>query len=394
MYLTSKSDGERRNAEQIILAVIEREKKLLRPGRGFAMYPEYDDAYDDYSRATVRYLWSLNQLDELKDVSRNLRRAATEGLSLADTAAEAHGMERVPMKISSAADAYATANAGDASSTERYFAEILDFSGKAVTIRGSSDSVNTRATLAYAGAAFVAIGQFERAVRLTNQVTRQLNDQGQLYSTLDSVAAIVLMIRLRTAGLVSGEARLRVNGKEMTALEATSSSDQVESIEVLDGVAAVEITRIHEEDWTRFEVGFPVRIRFRDANDKRKKRFRMGERAELVVTLPDGYQVGDLGSRLPTGMLGMDSRRRQGQAVHDGFRGQRRAAHPGDRDLEDRRAAALRRLRPKHVRGGARDHSRAPHGEGSASMADSLACSAATPASAREPAAIEATRAV
>ncbi len=63
------------------------------------------DAYDYYSRATARYLWSLNQLDELKDVSRNLRRAAREGLSLADTAAEAHSMERVPMKISSAADA-------------------------------------------------------------------------------------------------------------------------------------------------------------------------------------------------------------------------------------------------------------------------------------------------
>ena len=59
-------------------------------------------------------------------------------------------------------------------------------------------------------------------------------------------------------------------------------------------VVRIEISRIHEEDWNRFEVGFPVRIGFRDANDKRKKRFRMGERAELVVTLPDGYQVGDL----------------------------------------------------------------------------------------------------
>jgi hypothetical protein len=93
---------------------------------------------------------------------------------------------------------------------------------------------------------------------------------------------------------VSAEGRLRVNGKEMTALEATSLSDQVESIEVLDGVAAVEITRLHEEDWNRFEAGFPVRVGFRNLDGSQKRHFRMGEPAELLVSLPDGYQVGDL----------------------------------------------------------------------------------------------------
>lgn len=154
--------------------------------------------------------------------------------------------------------------------------------------------MQTRATLAYAGASFLAMGHVEKGIRLANQVTRQLNEQGRLYSTYDSVPAIALMIQVRTRGFVSDGGRVRVNGKEMTALEAASVSDQVESIEVLDGVAAVEITRIHEEDWNRFETQFPVRVGFRDDDDHRKNHFRMGERAELVVTLPDGYQVGDL----------------------------------------------------------------------------------------------------
>jgi hypothetical protein len=294
MYLTSKTAGTRRDAEQIILAGIEREKKMLRPGRGFAMYPDDRHADDYWGPAAVRYLWSLDQLEAVPELSPSLRRAATEGLALADTAAEAYGIKRVPETIRSNADAYAAATAGNATTAEKHFAEILDFAGEDVTLRGHTDPVETRATLAYAGASFLAMGQVEKGVRLANQVTRELNDQGRLYSTADSVAAIVLMIQVRTRGLVSAEGRLRVNGKEVTALEATSLSDQVESIEVLDGVAAVEITRIHKEDWNRFEAGFPVRVGFRNLDGSQKRHFRMGERAELLVSLPDGYQVGDL----------------------------------------------------------------------------------------------------
>jgi len=258
------------------------------------MYPDDRDANDYWGPPAVRYLWSLDQLEAVPELSPSLRRAATEGLALADTAAEAYGIKRVPKTIVSLADAYAAATAGNAPAAEKYFAKILNFTGKDVTLHRHTDPVETRATLAYAGASFLAMGQVEKGVRLANQVTRQLNDQGRLYSTADSVAAIVLMIQVRTRGLVSVEGRLRVNGNEMTALEATSLSDQVESIKVLDGVAAVEITRVHEEDWNRFEAGFPVRVGFRNLDGSQKRHFRMGERAELLVSLPDGYQVGDL----------------------------------------------------------------------------------------------------
>ena len=40
MYLTSEKPGMRRKAEEIVLAGIAREKKMLRPGKGFSMYPD------------------------------------------------------------------------------------------------------------------------------------------------------------------------------------------------------------------------------------------------------------------------------------------------------------------------------------------------------------------
>ncbi len=81
---------------------------------------------------------------------------------------------------------------------------------------GSRHAVAQRAELAYAAASFLALGQLTLGIRIANQVTRQLNEQGRLYSTVDSVAAIVLMIQLRTVQLASGDGRIRVNGKEMS----------------------------------------------------------------------------------------------------------------------------------------------------------------------------------
>jgi hypothetical protein len=296
MYLTVKGEAERRRAEQIILAGIAREKEMILPGKGFAMYPEQKNVVEHYSRLAVRYLWSLDKLAEVPGLSKSLRDAVREGVEMADTAAEAHGMTRAPQRIDSVEDAYAAAaSGGNTASAQKFLSSLLDSSGAEIKIRGNrSHAVAERSTLAYAAASLIALDQLAMGIRIANQVTRQFNEEGRLYSTVDSVAAIVLMIQLRSSQLVTGGGRVRVNGKEMSTLEATELADQVESIEVLEGAAAVEVTRIREEDWDAYSSGFPLRIGFRDSRDKKVDRFRMGERVELLINMSQGYKTGDL----------------------------------------------------------------------------------------------------
>jgi hypothetical protein len=297
VYLTVETDAGRRRAEDIILAGIARERKMIRPGKGFAMYPgRGESVVEHYSRLAVRYLWALDRLEEVPGLSKALRSAIREGLVMADTAAKAHRMERVPRKIKCVEDAYAAVAASKSTEkAQEFLANLLDSAGAEIKIRGTRPhAVAERAQLAYAGASLLVLGRLDLAVRIINQVTRHFNEDGGLYSTVDSVAAIILMIQLRRSGLITGEGRVRVNGEEMTTHEATALGDQVESIEVVEGVTAVEVTRIHEEDWGSFSSDFPVRVGFRDSRGKRMKRFAMGDRTELAVSIPQGYQAGDL----------------------------------------------------------------------------------------------------
>jgi hypothetical protein len=294
MYLTAKNQGQRSKAEQIILAGIAREQKMIRPS-GFAMYPGDEYISEHYSTLAVRYLWKLNQLDQIPDLSLGLREAVREGLLLADLAAEAHQMKRLPDQIHGIEDAYAVATEGGEPGRVKTFIEsLIDFSNSQPSVKDKAHAVAERAVFAYAAASLIATDDMRRGIPLANTVTRQFNEQGSLYSTVDSVAAIALMIQLRLAGVVTGEGRVRVNDREMSTLEASQFSDRVESIEVVDGIAAVEVKRIHEEDWDAFAYAFPVKVGFRDSKGDPVRAFRAGDRAELMVSLPEGYQSGDI----------------------------------------------------------------------------------------------------
>jgi len=296
MYVTAKNEGQRNAAEEIILAGIARERTMIRPDQGFAMYPNDIDINEYYSELTVRYLWKLEQLDAIPDLSNNLRKAMREGVSMADNAAQAHKMQRIPREVRNIEDIYTlTALWKDTHAVGRQLIEnLIDFSGSEPSLKAPRHAVADRQTLAYAAASLIAMGDLKDGIKLANQVTRQLNEQGMLYSTEDSVAAIALLSELKKSGLVTGEARLCVNGEEMTAGDAALLNVPIESIEVLSGVAAVEVTRLHEEDWTRFVDSFPIGIRFVNADNSEIRHVRAGDCIELVISLPKGYQTGDI----------------------------------------------------------------------------------------------------
>ncbi len=300
MYLSAASPVARSLAEEIILAGLAREHKMHLPGRGFSLYPGGKRVSEHYSPLAVRYLWTLDQLDEMPDLSGSLRSALEDSREMVADAAAAHGLARRPDRIASIEDAYAVVTAGgDAEGALGFVRSSLDVQGHEVRVHPPSQrrwhQVAERTFLAYAAATLIALGDRRLGTRVANLITRQLNAEGRLYSTVDSVAAIALMIQLRRANLVAGQARLRVNGREMTVHEAQELADQVETVEVLDGVAAVEVLRLHEEDWNALESTFPVQVDFlRGSRKRRIERFAMGDRVDLAVRLPDGYRSGDL----------------------------------------------------------------------------------------------------
>ncbi len=298
MYLVTDNAAERKLAERIILAGIARERTMRARGKGFYLYPAVRTVSDYYSRLTVRYLWTLRQLQGLEGLPASLRRAAAEGVSLADAAGKDHEITPAPRAPMTIAEAYAaaTAEGGDRGAARSFLAEQIRVEGKEVTLKRYDHAVANRAALAYGAAALIALGDLKRGLTIANAVTRQLNEQGALYSTVDSVAALALLIELRKARvLAEGGGRLKVNGREMSAVQAAELGDQVESAEVLEGVAAVEVCLRREEDWSSFGSDVPLQVGLRgSATGARINAVKPGQRVDLRVELPEGYTPGDL----------------------------------------------------------------------------------------------------
>jgi len=297
MYLTASEDPSRRQAEQIIITGIAREQKMFRPGRGFIMYPDQDYFSEHYSKYAVFYLWRLQPLEALPDLSSSLRQAVQEGLVMANQAAEVHKLQRIPDRINQIEDAYTLATLQKMPEAIHQFIDtLIDFTGTEIRLYKPTHQVADRTIMAYAAASLIALKDWQRGLRLANQVTRQFNAQGCLYSTVDSVAALALLQQLKLANVAMGTGQVRVNSKAMTLEEALTLTEPVTSVEVIEGVAAVEVTYLHTEDWEFFGQPFPITVDFRetDSAGKQKKRFALGNRLTLHITLPQGYRLGDL----------------------------------------------------------------------------------------------------
>jgi hypothetical protein len=142
----------------------------------------------------------------------------------------------------------------------------------------------------------IALKDWQRGLRLANQVTQQFNAQGRLYSTVDSIAALALLQQLKLADIAIGTGQVRVNTKTMTLEEALTLEESLTSVEVIEGVAAVEVTYPHIEDWESFGQPFPIAVDFRETHStsKKKKQFTLGNRLTLQIVLPQGYRLGDI----------------------------------------------------------------------------------------------------
>ncbi|MBI4858863.1 MAG: hypothetical protein HY815_01110 [Candidatus Riflebacteria bacterium] len=319
MYTLAGDDGDRRaRAEAIIIAGVRREASMWLRGRGFKMYPEcVDEPHPYYGPKAARYLRNLALLRSGRGSAgaggrtgpgAALERAIDEGLAMAEDASGAYRLQWPPTDTATCEEAYAVVRFGaDGASRERGLARArghaaLVAAGRPLDQTASSPylsgAVAMRAESSFAAAALLRCGgaaDRRAALALANSVVKDLGDEGRLYSTVDSVAAIALMSELRAARIVvgAGAGTVDVDGRRLSITEATELTGGIRAIAAVEGVAAVEVVRLKEEDWAALASSAPVLVTV-EKGGRAMRRFVVGDALDLRVKLERGHKDGDL----------------------------------------------------------------------------------------------------
>ncbi|HEV2581452.1 MAG TPA: hypothetical protein VGT44_11435, partial [Ktedonobacteraceae bacterium] len=126
-----------------------------------------------------------------------------------------------------------------------------------------------------------------KAIAATNYLTSQLNEEGRLYSTVDTAACLSLLLGLREVGIVSTAdgGRVELNRQQMSLADALAFNETVKTLRCIEGVIAAQITSEVIEDWDAFKSAIPVEARL-ERDGRAQKHFRVGDALELVISVP------------------------------------------------------------------------------------------------------------
>ncbi|MCA9792414.1 MAG: hypothetical protein KC910_11485 [Candidatus Eremiobacteraeota bacterium] len=257
--------GDRPRYEAVIRAGVEREKQMHRPGKGFALYPKGEHPDTRWGPQAALYLRQLAMLE-----APELAGLVAEAVAMADDALAAYGT-CWPPPGTDPQSAYLQARFGP-STLEALSAARNGF---AHTWPGA---VGKRLETAYRAAILLRLGSASdrtSAMKMAAEVLAQLDEQGRLYSTCDSVAALALMSEM---GNQAGRGTCRLLGEP----------DNPDRIEVTEGDVLVEVTSKFERDWSELSGKICVQARLSSPRPK------VGESLSLELVLPGGYVAGDL----------------------------------------------------------------------------------------------------
>jgi hypothetical protein len=300
--------GEEAKLREVIVAGVNREKKMHLPGRGFMMYPPEEsgghrEPNDYWGQRAAEHLLGLAIIGQPLfngKLDPAIRQALEEAVTMGQDAAKAYKLPLIPNQIKNGRDAYRAvmlngANHGQAVDYARQ--SLQQLSASATNPGGGA--VIYREEQAYSAATLLAARtELPLAIGAVNRLAKSLDEQGRLYSTVDSTALISLMVALRSAGIGVGagsNARISLDGQEMPLEEAieTAASGQVEEIDVLEGSALVELTTEVVEDWNSFRAEVPVGVQLARSSKINLRPVRVGDNLELIVKL-ERYEPGQL----------------------------------------------------------------------------------------------------
>jgi hypothetical protein len=285
----------------------QRLRSMALPGGGFCMYPPDEGRSSQvdthYAPRGVQHLLHLPAPARAGIRDQALLEMLEDILALAKNAAAYYKLAVPPQKIASCHDACLVMQLSDSqkprvAALAYARAQLREVGGQAfvplpVQATGRNlygTEVAQRQETAYAAAALLAGGEtadIPKAIAATNYLTGQLNEEGRLYSTVDTAACLLLLLGLREAGIVTsaGEGRIEVNGQPLALADALAYGEKVNMLRCIEGVIAVQVTSEAIEDWNAFNGAIPVDVRL-ERDGRAQRRFRAGDALDLVISVP------------------------------------------------------------------------------------------------------------
>lgn len=283
---------------EVILTGVAREKTMFLPGQGFMMYPPEESGgnrqpNDYWGKLAARHLGDLSLLGASllnSGLDPEIGQALREAQAMGDAALQAYRLPLVPEKIESGREAFQVVLKKGSK-----LAQSLNYARTSLANQGvlaGKGQVLAREEKAYCAAALLAGGAQSDlliAIKVANDLAKELDGEGRLYSTVDSVALICLLLGLRSAGIGgSGSSRLKLDGREMALAQALelAAGGEVHQVEVIEGAALVEVTSELVEDWNSFQGEVPVAVELIQRG-RLGRSLRLGDTLDLVVKIQE-----------------------------------------------------------------------------------------------------------
>jgi hypothetical protein len=312
-YITNLHQVEvARDYEAAILVWHKRLRSMELAGGGFSMYPPEEGQAGTvdthYAPRGIQHLLNLPAAEHsgikeqaVLDVLRDIH-------SLAKKGAAYYKIDILPGTINDCHDAYQVVTRSDSRRAREQAAasareKLKEKDGQVYVAVGEraphnslyGQAVAQRQETAYAAATLLAAGgpaDLPWAIAATNYLTGQLNEEGRLYSTVDTAACLALLLALCESGVVAtaGGGLVGINGQQMKLAEALAYDEKVESIRCIEGVVAAQITLEFIENWSSLKSELPVEARLERAG-RAQQHFKVGDALELVISVPR-YEAG------------------------------------------------------------------------------------------------------
>lgn len=313
-YITNQDNAELAGEYEAAIPVwYQRLKSMYLPKSGFCMYPPGEGGArkpdTHYAPMGTKNLLMLPSAERVGGQSKGLREILDDVRAMAQDAARYYKIESPPKEIKDCQSAYQVlVNGAEERDKGRAAAfvrsRLIEHDNRDVYVEVAKredvyqycgEAVATRRETAYAAAALLATKEqsdLRVAIAATNYLTSQLNEEGRLYSTVDTAACLALLLGLRESGVVAtaGMGRVMLNGQEMSLADALAYDGKVELLRCVEGVIAAQVTTEVIEDWSAFKRELPVTVRLEKKGHVQKS-FNVGDALDLVISVPK-YEPG------------------------------------------------------------------------------------------------------